>query len=103
MPLFIFFPNPLCSSVATQSLPQNGTNCIFSRQPSLWTVIERSLGTTQKSPNTRGKVLFLNSLKELTLKGKFVPYLASFSSLIHLLELKLCFFGGGHPWCSSSF
>ena len=48
---------------------------------------EGSSGTTPKSPNTRGKVLFLNSLEEVTLKGKFVPYLASFSNLIHLLEL----------------
>ena len=58
--------------------------------PLLWTVPERSSGTAPKSPNTRGKVLFLNFLEEVTLKGKFVPYLASFSNLIHSLELKLC-------------
>ena len=55
-----------------------------------------------KSPNTREKVLFLNFLEEVTLKGKFVPYLASFSSLIHSLELNCVVFGGEHPWCSSS-
>ena len=70
--------------------PLQYPNWFFSTQPSLWTVPERSSGTAPKSPNTRGKVLFLNFLEEVTLKGKFVPYLASFSNLIHSLELKLC-------------
>ena len=48
------------------------------------------LGYSSKITKYKGKVLFLNFLEEVTLKGKFVPYLASFSNLIHSLELKLC-------------
>jgi hypothetical protein len=48
------------------------------------------LGYSSKITKYMGKVLFLNFLEEVTLKGKFVPYLASFSNLIHSLELKLC-------------
>ena len=48
------------------------------------------LGYSSKITKYKGKVLFLNFLEEVTLNGKFVPYLASFSSLIHSLELKLC-------------
>ena len=48
------------------------------------------LGYSSKITKYMGKVLFLNFLEEVTLKGKFVPYLASVSSLIHSLDLKLC-------------
>ena len=73
-----------------QSLTKISLTMSSPDRASLWTVPERSSGTAPKSPNTRGKVLFLNFLEEVTLKGKFVPYLAYFSSLIHSLELKLC-------------
>ena len=53
-------------------------HCFFSRQLSLCTVPEKSSDTAPKSQNIRRKVLFLNSLEEVTLKGKFVPYLAFF-------------------------
>ena len=36
------------------------------------------LGYSSKITKYKGKVLFLNFLEEVTLKGKFVPYLASF-------------------------